>query len=440
MSSGQQDPTRREIRQRRRQKRRDRRRERRRIRASRSFNIFLRKVLGIIFTWLFRLETENQELVKELKPPYVVMPNHQSAIDPFFVNLFVPAPIHYVVSDSNFRSRVLSFGLGLVGSIPKTKAVSDLETVKNIVKIKAKNGIIGIYPEGQNTWDGATLPLIPSTAKLLKSLKIPVVIAKVQGAFLSMPRWARRLRRGRVRITFRLGFTVAELKALSPSEISERMSEFLFHDEFQFQRREGWIFRSTHRAEYLEIVLFTCPECRTMNRLVSEGNRLRCRHCGYEVELTGRGFFRRPGGTPHFETILDWNRWQTLELKALLGREFESFRQNPLFVEDGMLLEKGYKSLPLLEVGRGELSLFSNRLVFQSRSGRLHDGSPIERVFDVSRMEGINVQNNENMEFYYDDDLFRIRNSNRRGNSYKWYVAIREFQRRHSEVDEEAVV
>lgn len=407
-----------------RRRRRDIRRERRRIRASKPFHWFLRKVVAVVFWWLFKLEGENTEIFETIKPPYVVTPNHQSAIDPFFVNRFVPAPVHYVVSDSNFRSRILSFGLGLVGAIPKTKAVSDLETVKNIVKIKANRGVIGVYPEGQNTWDGGTLPMIPSTAKLLKSLKVPVVVAKVQGAFLTMPRWARGIRRGRARVSFSLGFTPAELKAMTPEEIREKMAAHLSHDEFAFQRKVGWTFRSKHRAEYLEIVLFTCPECRKMNTLVSGGNTLRCGNCGYLVTVAPSGFFRRRERTLHFDTVLAWNRWQTEELEKLLDEKQEVFRSAPVFQETNMTLEKGYKSLPLRPLGTGELLLFSDKLVF------VDAGTGIAREFSVPEIEGINVQNNENLEFYHRDSLYKIRNRNRRGNSYKYYAAIRHLRRK----------
>jgi 1-acyl-sn-glycerol-3-phosphate acyltransferase len=405
------------------QKRRDIRRARRRIRAIKSVHWFLRKLIRVLFRWLFRLEAENLSLFRKVKPPYVVMPNHQSAIDPVFVNTLVPGPIHYVVSDSNFRSRLLSFLLGLVGAIPKTKAVSDLEAVKNIVKIKAKGGIIGVYPEGQNTWDGGTLPMIPSTAKLIKSLKVPVVFAKVQGAFLTMPRWARGIRRGRARISFSLGFTPADLKSMTTEEISRKMADSLAHDEFAFQRTVGWTYRSKHRAEYLEIVLFTCPECHKMNTLVSEGNELGCDSCGYRVRMAPSGFFRRRQGTLHFDTLLAWNRWQTAELERMLDEDREVFLSTPVFEEQNMMLEKGYKSLPLRPLGTGELLLFSDRLVF------VNLGSGTGREFPIPEIEGINVQNNENLEFYHRDSLYRIRNLSRRGNSYKYFAAIRHLYR-----------
>ncbi|MFW5836345.1 MAG: lysophospholipid acyltransferase family protein, partial [bacterium] len=140
-------------------RRRHARRARRKIRGSKTMNRFLRLTLGPWLARRYRVRTENLELVKRLRPPYLVLANHMCVWDPFFVNNFVPEVIHYVVSDANFRSKLVEFGLGLVGSIPKTKVMSDLETVKNIMKVKEAGGIVGIFPEGQNTWDGHTMPM-----------------------------------------------------------------------------------------------------------------------------------------------------------------------------------------------------------------------------------------------------------------------------------------
>ncbi|MFW5812371.1 MAG: lysophospholipid acyltransferase family protein, partial [Alkalispirochaetaceae bacterium] len=166
-----------------------RRQRNRKLRVSRGLHRILRFILGSYLKAQFNLQSRHQEVLSRIRPPYLVLCNHTSVWDPFFLNSKLDAPIHYVVSDSQFRSRFVAFGLGLVGSIPKTKVLADLETVKSIVKIKHDRGIIGVFPEGQTSWDGHTLPLIPSTAKLIKSLKVPVVIARIEGAYFARPRW-----------------------------------------------------------------------------------------------------------------------------------------------------------------------------------------------------------------------------------------------------------
>jgi ribosomal protein S27AE len=48
-------------------------------------------------------------------------------------------------------------------------------------------------------------------------------------------------------------------------------------------------------AEHLETLLFICPRCGAMHRMVSSGDRFFCGECGYEVTLSAHGLFRRAG-------------------------------------------------------------------------------------------------------------------------------------------------
>ena len=404
-------------------RRRDRRRARRRIHAPRHVNAFLRSVVGPTLKWLFHIETENREMVRQLKPPYVLVANHACFLDPLMINCQVDAPVHYVVSDANFRSRLVGFALDLVGSIPKTKAMSDLETVKNIVKVKASGGIIGVYPEGQNTWDGHTLPIYPATAKLFKALKIPVVAAKVQGAFLSMPRWARSYRRGRVVISFALVYTAEQLKAAGVDEVHNGISEALEHDEFEYQRRTMVPYRGKNRAEYLEIVLCVCPHCHSIGRLRSRADTLSCERCGYRVRFSAYGFFESDNGRPLYHpTIRSWNLWQSDHLRRTAQQYVDAQLCDPLFEEPRVSLKIGYKSRPLQPLERGRLQLYADRITLLPE----RRGEPI--TFPLRDIEGINVQNSEHLEFYARGALYRVTIAERRGNTYKWNLTVRHLQ------------
>ncbi|MFP4011090.1 MAG: lysophospholipid acyltransferase family protein [Spirochaetaceae bacterium] len=398
--------------------RRDRRRELRKIRASKHTHRFIRATVGNYLKWRFRTFPENAELVHTLKPPYLIMGNHGSMWDPFMLNAHVPAPIHYVVSDSNFRSRLVSFGLSLVGSIPKTKALSDFETVKNIVRIKHRGGIIGVFPEGQSTWDGHSLPIYYSTAKLVKSLKVPVVIVELKGAFLSLPRWARSIRRGRVHIEYKLGFTPEQLKDMTVPQVYEQLVRLLSHDDFDYQRKAMIRFGGRRRAEYIEAVLFTCPTCERRHTLRSAGNLLRCRACGYTVRYGPYGFFRPVSGTLRFEDLRAWNVWQIERFKAYL--DGHGAAGVPLMREEVADLSRGFKSMPLQTVGRGRLELYPEEVRFIGSDGTW--------TFPLHEIEGANIQNGEPLEFYFRGDLYRVRIPSPRGNTYKWLLGLDHLQ------------
>jgi len=369
----------------------------------------------------YSVTAENLDVVRNLRPPYLILPNHTSVWDPFFVNKFIPGVIHYVVSDSNFRSKLVEFGLGLVGSIPKTKVMSDLDTVKNIMKVTKAGGIVGIFPEGQNTWDGHTLPMYYSTAKLAKLLRVPVLTARIAGAFLSRPRWSKTRRRGRVVIRYELAFTPKQLRESSVAEIDARLAELLEHDEFEYNRIHRQKFVGPDRAEYAEIALFTCPQCCSFHTLRSHGNVLECSGCGYAVRMDLYGFFQPVSGALRFDTMRAWNLWQVEELQKQLHAFVGNPDAGPIFTEKSVKVEIGYKSMPLEHYRTGAIELYPDRIELTPAD------APTES-FPLASIVGINVQNNERLEFYVNDNLFKITILNPRGCSYKWDLAVRHMQ------------
>ncbi len=419
--------------------RKTKRRTERDIRTSKVFNRIIQMTLG---SWLeinFKSKPENREVFKTVKPPYFIMSTHNSVFDPFLIADFVPEPISYIVTDAAFRKPFMGWALGLVGSIPKTKGISDLATIKNIMKIKSKGGVIGIFPEGQNPWDGHALPVIYSTAKLVKMMKIPVIAVIKQGAYFSMPRWAKSRRKGKVTMRYDLGLSAEEIKKISVDEIYQRLSEIFEHDEYELQRRDMVRFTGKDRAEYLEIVLFICPECRSIASLRSQGDKLICDSCGYTVIFNEYNFFETPDGKLHFDSIRDWNVWQEEYLTGYLNGRDTGTDAGPIFEDAEIDLKTGYKAEPLKPAGLGVLSLYADVIRFElqesAHGADTHradednaalnkDAGPTTLEFPIDRIEGLSVQEDEIMEFYLGDTLYSFKSENKRRSMYKWYMCL----------------
>ena len=234
---------------------------------------------------------------------------------------------------------------------------------------------------------------------------------------------------------------------MSLEQVEQRLIEHLHHDEFDYQQKARTRYRGRRFAEYLERVLFVCPECRSLHTLVSHRRRLRCTACGHEVSMTPYGRFEARRGPLHFETVREWNVWQSEFFREWLvkhqavgsasgteprfgiesGRESETEsggkpgRQGALMIEPAVKVAQGYKTQPLVQLGVGQLELFGEHLCALR-------GTPAERVFRIADIEGINIQNNEHLEFYVGDDLYRITTVSPRGNTYKWDLAVRTLQ------------
>ncbi len=378
---------------------------------------FLRKTVGVFLFTRYKLRVENRHIVQELEPPFALLPNHVGFWDPFFIGIYTPQTVHYVVSDFQFRVPVMKFLLGLVGAIPKSKAISDFETVRNIFRVKKLKEAVGIFPEGMRNWDGHSLKPLFTTSKLIKALKIPVVIPILKGAFICLPRWSRKRSHGPITVSFKMGFTVEELKALSVEEIHSRLEELLSYDEWEYQREHMHKYRGRRRAEHVELALFMCPECRAIGTLRSKRHTLRCVGCGYSVDYTVYGFFECTDGTLHYETVRDWNLWQLGELEKLENELKKAGSTEPIFTDDKLVIHRGYRRDPMEEYQRGRLSLYTDRIEFVSDSGE-----KIDYMFED--VHGINVQVNEVMEFYHNESLYMFRFKEPWVSGYKWMVAV----------------
>jgi len=386
------------------------------------FNKLLRASYGMWLKRFYKIRCRGEKLSWNLRPPYVLVANHVTMLDPFILSVFVREPIYWITADGNMRSRMMKALLRMVGSIPKSKAIPDIETVNWIVDvIRKRRGVVGIFPEGQATWDGRTLPMIPSTAKLLKLLKVPVLAAVIRGGFSSLPRWSWAARRGRIEVDFSVILTAAELKSLGVEEIGRRLDEALAHDESSWNRAAGTSFASARRAEHLEIPLFMCPACETIGALRSRRNRIACAACGRSVGIDEYSRFRSPSeGMPFFSTIPEWSDWQELAFDRFLERKSAS--DKPLFSDTGVRLLRGRKMAPLRLLASGTLVLFADRLELCGASGA-------RQSYPLASIEGAGVLKHDLFEFYVGRDLYQARFSRRRSSALKWLKGIEKLER-----------
>ncbi|MCE1196136.1 1-acyl-sn-glycerol-3-phosphate acyltransferase [bacterium] len=421
-----------------------------------------------LFTWLFRAtygrwlcarygaQGQGLELFDTLKPPFIVVGNHATNLDPFLANTFIPHPIHWVASDGNLRTPLLRFLLiKLVGSIPKSKAIPDIETVSWIVEfVRRRKGVVGFYPEGQATWNGQTLPALSGTAKLLKLLKVPVVCALGKGTYLSKPRWAYSLHRGQVVIQFSQLFAPQELKTMSVSEIRDRLDAAMRHDDTAWAGMLGLRFEGERRAECLELGLYACPSCGGLRTLKSSGETLRCEACGFAAAYgadggfalleKGAGFAAAPraaasdpwagalpdaaerpacpaadfsGRGPLFSSIVPWNLWQREYLDGLIRGPFAAEPDRPIFADVGTTLLLGKRMDKMKPLGHGRLTLGSRALRFEPEKGE-------SMAFDLAQIDGPGVLKWNFLEFYVGMNVYRARFDDRAVSAYKYASAL----------------
>ena len=384
------------------------------------FNRILHWTYGVYLRVMYRIRTVNADIFHTLRPPYVIVPNHACLVDPFMVGSSVPVPIHWIASDGNMRTRIMRSLLRLVGTIPKSKHIPDLQTINGIVEvIRKRKGVVGIFPEGTASFDGHTQTLVPATGKLLKLLKVPVVTPVLKGAFYSLPRWSWTRRRGALEIEFKVALTSEDLKRMSPEEILARVESSLEHDEAEWLASRQIPFSGRKkRAEFLETVLFQCPACGEVGRMRSSQDRFICEACGQRNRLD-RYYRFRPAGDrpPRFSTIREWSLWQETAFREFLKSRIARDDGKPIFSAPGVLVLRGWRLSPLRRIRIGTLSMYTDRIELQPLTGKT-------LAFLLSEVEGEGVLKRNLLEFYRGRSVYQIRFPTRRSSARQWMMAI----------------
>ena len=266
--------------------------------------------------------------------PFLLVSNHVTGWDPLLVGVCLGGrQAYFVASEHIFRLGLLTKVLHwLLAPIPRRKASTGMDTVKACLRHLHAGHSVCLFAEGEQCWDGRTGPIFPATGKLAKSSGAALVTFRLEGGYLSLPRWGKHICRGAVHGHPVGVYSPEELKKLSPQEINALIERDIAEDAWARQRQRPVRYRGKRRAEGMERALYACPGCRRIGTLRTDRDRVFC-PCGFERRYTEYGFFepREP-----FETLADWDPWPRELLRA---RDF-AHEGDLLFQDEGLELKR----------------------------------------------------------------------------------------------------
>ena len=254
--------------------------------------------------------------VEGLKPPYLLLCNHNAFLDfKAATKAIWPQRANYVVAIDGFIGREKL--LRDVGCICKRKFTNDITLVRQLRRTVKNGDVAVIYPEARYSLCGTTAVLPDSLGKLCRLLGVPVVTFICHGHHVNSPFWNLH-DRGVAPTTadMTLLFTPEQLKETPVEEINRRLVEAFQYDDFAWQKENGVRTPYKKRAEGLHKVLYQCPACRTEFRMRSEGTHLICDACGKRWEMTELGELRAEEGETEFSHIPDWYEWERANVRA----------------------------------------------------------------------------------------------------------------------------
>ena len=278
-------------------------------------NFILATVIRIasIFSLLpvgFKYKKIGMEKLGKREPALILM-NHSSFIDLKIASkLLFPKRYNIVMTSDGFVGKNLL--MRLIGCIPTQKFVSDSVLVRDIFHcIKKNKTSVLMYPEASYSFDGTATPLPESLGKLVKKLQVPVVMIRTYGAFGRDPLY-NNLQLRKVKVSAQMEYILSpeDIKNKTPEDINEILKEQFSFDNFLWQQQNNVKITEKFRADYLNRVLYKCPNCKAEGKTVGKGIHLKCENCGKVYELTEEGFMKAQNGKTEFPHIPDWYAWQ----------------------------------------------------------------------------------------------------------------------------------
>lgn len=147
----------------------------------------LRPVLGPYIRWKYGIQAE--PFREEGRRPYLIVMNHQTGFDQFFVSMTFRQPVYFLATEDIFSLGWVSDVIRwLVAPIPIRKQTTDIQAVKNCIKVAREGGTVCLAPEGNRTFHGRTVSMRPAIASLTKKMGLPLVIFRIEGGYGVQPR------------------------------------------------------------------------------------------------------------------------------------------------------------------------------------------------------------------------------------------------------------
>ena len=294
----------------------------------------------------FTLEKINME---GLEGPYLMLVTHSSMVD-FNVMLKATHPhkVNNVMTLEGFNTYTepLMRSLGVLGT---RKYINDMNLIRNIKYCIEKLGnTFVLFPEARYSLDGCTSYIPSSTAKLIKVLKVPVVVLKIQGNFITCPQWNKINKKTHVEAQMVQIITREECKDISLDEIAARIREHFTYDDYKWQLENKIKIDHPKRAEGLHALLYKCPHCKAESQMDSKGAKLFCNACGKTWEMDEYGQLHALDGKTEFSHIPDWSNWE----RACVRKEIE---EGTYYFEDTVRIETLPGSLKFYKQGEGTL-------------------------------------------------------------------------------------
>lgn len=356
----------------------------------------VRHSLGIFFRAYSRIKygARIKGFKQEGKRQYLVLFNHQTAFDQFFVALSFRQHLYFMASEDIFSKGFISSALRfLQGPIPIKKQTTDVRAIMNCMRVAKEGGSIALAPEGNRTYSGKTEYMSPSIAPLARKLGLPIVLYHITGGYGVQPRWADNVRRGRMDCFVSRVIEPEEYLSLTDDELYALIKDGLYINEANADN----VYRSNKSAEHLERVFYYCPEC-GLSAFESHADTLKCKKCGLEVKYLPTKELSCKDGSFAYRFVNDWYEAQN---DFINRTDTASLTESAVWTDSTSFFEViPYKKKRIITED-GRVELYGDRITVYY--------ADTHETFRFDECSAVTVLGRNKINVYYADKIYQLK-------------------------------
>lgn len=346
----------------------------------------------------------------------LILFNHQTAHDQFFVADAFGMPIYFIASEDIFSLGFLSTLLRwAVAPIPIKKQATDVKALKTCLKVIKEGGSIALAPEGNRTYSGRLCEIKPTIASMARRFKLPIACFRIEGGYGVHPRWADDVRSGKMRAYTSRIIEPEEYKDWSEEKL---LSEILEELDVREDNASGE-YKGKTLAEYLERAMYVCPDC-GLTEFRSEGDEFTCTKCGRRARYLSTKKLEGIDREFPFEYMYDWYDYQCKYVNNLdlLARE------NEIFYND---IIDAYRVIPYRKK-----ELIKKGVTSTLRGGSIElRADDFEKIWNFGETSAVTVLGKNKINVYSKDGVYQLKggarfNALKYVNFYNRYRNIKE--------------
>lgn len=325
---------------------------------------------------------------------YLILYNHQTAFDQFFVGMGFKRVVYYLASEDIFSKGWISSLLRyLVAPIPIKKQTTDVRAVMNCIQVAREGGSIAIAPEGNRTYSGRLVNINSAIVPLAKKLGLPIVLYRIEGGYGVQPRWSDVVRRGKMRAYASRIIEPEEYAAMSNDELYSAIVSGL-------DVNDGAItgtFKHRKNAEFLERVIYYCPWC-GLSTFESHGDIVECKRCKRKIRHLDTKELVAVGFDFPYRFVADWYEHQC---DFVNGLDPYAYTSEPLYHDTACVSEViVYKKKLKLSSG-APIELYGDKMVI--------GGS----LLPFDEVSALSVLGRNKLNIYYNKKVYQLKGDKR---------------------------